>query len=123
MDSIMKKCQLTYLLTHFIYSQEINMKKLIAIFLLTLSFNTINAQYTQMPDTNFEQVLINQNIDSEGLLDGQILTSDINKIEFLDVSQSSIHSLIGIEGFTNLKQFFCFSNLLVDLDFSSNLLL
>jgi hypothetical protein len=60
------------------------------IYILFLFVSLVNAQYTLIPDTNFEQDLINQNIDSEGTLDGQILTDDINTLESLNIDYEMI---------------------------------
>lgn len=51
------------------------MTKLILI-LLTLVPSLTKAQVTFIPDPVFEQYLIGMNIDSDGLVNGQILTSD-----------------------------------------------
>jgi len=45
---------------------------IICLFFSAISF----AQYTAIPDPNFEQWLLDNGIDSEATLDGQILTSD-----------------------------------------------
>ncbi|MFD2822549.1 T9SS type A sorting domain-containing protein [Lacinutrix iliipiscaria] len=73
-------------------------------FLLVLFFNIeVNAQYTIIPDVDFEQYLIDQFIDSEGSLDGQVLTSDVSSIISLDVSSTSISDLTGIHDFVALR--------------------
>jgi len=81
------------------------------------------AQYTLIPDSNFEQALIDLNIDSEGTLDGQVLTNDINTITYLDVNDKNIEDLTGIEGFTSLITLFCWNNNLSFLDVTNNILL
>ena len=58
--------------------------------------------YTNIVDSNFEQALIDQGIDSEGTLDGCVLNSDIESIQDLDLSGSQISDLRGIEGFKAL---------------------
>lgn len=84
----------------------------------------LSAQYSAIPDANFEQVLIDQGIDSEGTLDGQVLTSDINTIETLDVAYYfNITDLTGIQDFTSLKYLNCEHNELTVLDVSNILLL
>ena len=65
--------------------------------LLALSFifsGAVYAQYTLIPDANFEAKLIDNAIDSEGLLNGKILTSDISNLTFLDVTYSGIFTQI-----------------------------
>lgn len=60
------------------------------------------AQYTSIPDLEFEQFLITQAIDSEGILDGQVLTSDVATVTTLDLSNTSISDITGIQNFTSL---------------------
>lgn len=69
---------------------------------------SVYAQYTQIPDPAFEQALIYLEIDSEGVLDGQVLTSDIEDVEELDLRYAvqtinDIYNLIGLEDFISLK--------------------
>ncbi|CAD0000396.1 T9SS type A sorting domain-containing protein [Flavobacterium chungangense] len=77
------------------------------------------AQYTAIPDINFENKLIALGIDL-GVADGQVLTTKINTITALDVSSSSITNLAGIEGFVSLKTLYCYNNKLTTLDVSKN---
>ena len=61
------------------------------------------AQYTPIPDAAFEQQLITAGVDTEGVLDGQILTSDANNFSgTLGMSNVGIADLTGIEAFTNM---------------------
>jgi len=88
-----------------------------------------NAQYTSIPDANFEQALINQNIDSEGILDGQILTADAEATTnftdlhnpFQEPNSTRINNLIGIEAFTALVILRVKGHRLASVDLSSNL--
>lgn len=85
-----------------------------------LSCMSIYAQYTQIPDPAFEQALIFLEIDSEGVLDGQILTSDIEDLDELDLRYAvytidDIYNLIGLEDFSSLKLFGAQS---IDLNFN-----
>ena len=61
------------------------------------------AQYTYVPDDNFEQALIDLGYDDE--LDNQVLTSNIEGIEVLNLFFKQIHDFTGIEDFTALKEF------------------
>jgi hypothetical protein len=61
----------------------------------------LHAQYTTIPDAVFEQFLINQRIDSEGTLDGQVLTSDVAMVYSLDIPYT-ISDITGIQDFTAL---------------------
>ncbi|TDP04007.1 T9SS type A sorting domain-containing protein [Flavobacterium sp. 245] len=78
--------------------------------------------YTQIPDPNFEAKLIALNIDIDGV-NGQVLTSSIAQIKTLDVSNSSITNLSGIESFASLETLNCKDNQLLFLDLSKNALL
>jgi len=111
----------------YIYNTEtifLEMKELV-FYVLTLFISCYTfAQYTAIPDINFEQALIDQGIDSENTLDGQILTNDINTITTLDVAYYySITDLTGIQDFTALEYLNCEHNELTVLDISNNLLL
>ncbi|HLV15367.1 MAG TPA: T9SS type A sorting domain-containing protein [Xanthomarina sp.] len=80
------------------------MKKTTYLLLTCLAFYSISyAQYTVIPDSNFEQELINLGIDSEGILDNQILTSDANSQQGnLVLINKGISDLTGIEAFTSI---------------------
>jgi hypothetical protein len=76
------------------------MKTKLLLFLLLLIGTNTFAQYTNIPDANFEKKLIALGIDD--VTDGQVLTSSINTLTSLDVSRSSITDLTGIQDFTAL---------------------
>jgi len=111
---------------------------------------TVTAQTISIPDPIFEQVLINQEIDSDGIVNGMILTADALAVATLivespdSISGFYIQDLTGIEGFINLesltihntmietlntntlvklKQLDCAENMLNNLDLSNNILL
>ena len=77
------------------------------------------SQYTSIPDPNFENKLIALGFDS-GTPDGKVLTSNINAVTNLDVSDSNITDLTGIQDFTSLVYLYCSTNALTSLDVSSN---
>ncbi|WP_242093470.1 T9SS type A sorting domain-containing protein [Aestuariivivens sediminicola] len=79
--------------------------------------------YTCIPDGNFEQALIDLNIDTNTTKDQQVLTSSIENLTSLDVSGYFISDLTGIEGFTSLQTLDCSSNNLIALDLFENTLL
>ncbi len=104
-------------------------KLLVLLFILNVCFGL--AQYTAIPDPNFELALITQGIDSEGgPVDGQVLTVDIENIIFLnltgvdtnDVTETftapglGITNLNGIKSFTNLEVLWVQQNDLIELD-------
>ena len=76
------------------------MKKALLLLLLVISYK-VSSQYTQIPDPNFEQALIDLNVDN--VLDGQVLTASIDTLTVLNVSNKNIDDLTGIQDFTNLK--------------------
>ena len=75
------------------------------ITILAIGFLSIvaTAQITNIPDPNFEQALIDLGIDSDGVINGQVLTADIEGVEVLDVSNIGIQDMTGIEDFAALK--------------------
>jgi hypothetical protein len=73
-----------------------------------------------IPDSNFEQKLIDLGIDTDGL-NGKITAANINSITTLDLSNSNIKDLTGIENFTALNTLDCSNNQLVSLDLSKNI--
>lgn len=78
------------------------MKKLL-ILAFVVFIHQIKAQITLIPDEAFEQELINQNIDSDGIINGQVLTSDISIVETLSFSYNySVIDITGIEDFEAL---------------------
>jgi len=85
------------------------MKQTQLLFLpLLLFFININlAQTTAIPDEVFEQALIDLGIDSDGTINGQVLTSDIENVVELDFESvfftDYITDLTGIEDFTALE--------------------
>jgi hypothetical protein len=97
------------------------MQRLFITALACLISVSVVGQFTYVPDGNFEQRLINLGLDD--LLDGQVLTSNINVVSSLTVSMSSISDLTGIEDFTALTLLSCGHNPLTNLDLSNNTLL
>ena len=59
------------------------------------------ANYTVIPDKNFEQALINLKYDD--VADGKILTQKASKVSTLDLKNKGIISLEGISAFKNLE--------------------
>jgi Leucine-rich repeat (LRR) protein len=88
-------------------------------YFFTFTFTTIYSQFTTIPDAKFEEKLINIGLDD--VIDGKVLTNNIDVIEDLDISSSQISDLTGIEGFTNLINLDCSNNELIILDISNNI--
>ncbi len=83
---------------------------------IDITLNTL--QYTQIPDTNFEQRLIDLGYDDN--IDGQVLTANISGLTSLDVASLNITSLTGIQDFAALQTLYCQSNSLSSLNLTSN---
>ena len=81
------------------------------------------SQTIEIPDKNFERVLIAYGIDTDKKINGKLLKRDAVKVTFLDVSNKKIKSLKGIEAFTSLVYLDCKKNQLTDLDLSKNIAL
>lgn len=96
-------------------------KKLVLTIALTLMFNCLWAQWTQIPDQNLELALIQNNLDFN--LDGQVLTIALNSIVNIDLSNRNISDLTGIEEMINLQAINLNNNDIdiIDLSHSPNL--
>jgi Leucine-rich repeat (LRR) protein len=97
----------------------INNKLFTTFFAMLFLCFTANAQYTAIPDTNFEQALIDQGIDA-GSLDGKVLTANITRVTGLKLANRKISNLTGIRDFTAVESLDCGSNSLTFLDVSKN---
>ncbi|MTH15275.1 T9SS type A sorting domain-containing protein [Flavobacterium sp. LC2016-01] len=95
------------------------MKTKLLLLLLLANFS-IYAQYTAIPDVNFEQKLIALGFDS-GVTDGKVLTTNVANVTSLNLSSSNIADLTGIKDFVSLKKLDCSYNKLTSLDVSFNL--
>lgn len=93
---------------------------LILVIALMGTIGPLLAQNTVIPDANFEQALIDLNIDSDGMINGLVLTSDIDTIAELSVFNRDIADLTGIQSFSSLEQFNCSGNRLSTIDLSGN---
>ncbi|UUF16262.1 MULTISPECIES: T9SS type B sorting domain-containing protein [Flavobacterium] len=71
-------------------------------FLLLFPFTGF-AQYTSIPDPNFEQALIDLGIDS-GVIDSQVLTANVKDVTILFIQGRNIADLTGIESFVKLER-------------------
>jgi len=94
--------------------------KLLFFTAFTIMLQTTIAQTIAIPDVNFEQALIDLGFDTNGL-NGNILQSQANAVNALNVNGKNINSLQGIEGFVNLTTLYCNSNTLTSLDVSNNM--
>lgn len=79
------------------------MKKITLTFFLLLTAQfCLYAQYTAIPDPNFEAALIAGGYDSEGIVDNQILTSDCTSQSTLNIISAGVANFTGLEAFINL---------------------
>lgn len=92
--------------------------KTLALLLLLFTAPILFAQYTYVPDDNFEQALIDQGLDD--ILDDYVLTSNISGVNSLSITDKNISDLTGIEDFAALSSLNCQYNDLVSLDLSQN---
>lgn len=87
--------------------------------LFILQCIALGAQTTAVPDPVFENKLISLGIDTNGMT-GNILNADAEGVINLNVTNSSITDLGGIEAFVDLEMLDCDTNLITDLDLSFN---
>ena len=80
-------------------------------------------EFVTITDANFEELLISDGIDSDGIVNQQMLKSDAEKVTKLSLYDANIYSLDGIEAFVNLKRLEADANNLTVLDLSANVLL
>jgi len=74
--------------------------------------------YTYLNDVNFEQALIEFGYDN--VLDGRVITDNIDTVTYLNLAYRFISDLTGIEDFTALTSLRCNGNQLTSLDLSNN---
>ena len=92
------------------------------LFLCVFLSASLFGQYTQIPDADFEQWLFDYGHDN--VIDGQVLTNNINWIEELTMLPGQlayeISDLTGIEDFVSLKSLAIPDNNLTSIDVSQN---
>ncbi|MFL2579629.1 MAG: T9SS type A sorting domain-containing protein [Parvicellaceae bacterium] len=97
------------------------MKKILLLFMFPIF---VFGQYTSIPDSMFEERLIDFGYDT--IHDGQVLTANIINVDSLDISYQilvgggKIFDLTGIEDFNTLTYLDCNLNNLTNLDVSNN---
>lgn len=94
--------------------------KILLLWSFTLLTLACYSQKINIPDKNFEQILVDLNIDSDQEVNGYLLKSDAQKVTFLDVSSKKIKDLSGIEAFTSLLFLDCSNNQLSNLNLRHN---
>ena len=79
------------------------MKANYLLFIVCFWFLPMQSQYTSIPDLIFEQELINQGIDTNPVIDHQVLTSEVNNRTTLIIEVNNINNFEGLQDFTNLE--------------------
>ncbi len=74
--------------------------------------------FVYVPDDNFEQALIDVNLDD--ILDNYVLRTNIVDVTSLGLANKNIDNLRGIEAFTNLQNLYISENNLTSLDITQN---
>lgn len=95
---------------------------LILILFLTNITGLVYAQVTLIPDPKFEQELINLGLDVAPV-NGSVPRANISGVTSLDVANSNITDLTGIQDFGSLKSLACNNNNLAILDLTKNIAL
>jgi Leucine-rich repeat (LRR) protein len=84
----------------------------------------IQDDFLNIPDSHFETKLIEQGIDSDGIINQKLLKTDAEAVTRLDLNLSSnfgeINDLTGIEGFVNLTLLSAARQEINDVDLSFN---
>lgn len=99
------------------------------VLIIAFYSSVVFAQTTVIPDPKFEQILVDRGIDSDGQVNGQVLTTDIETIQALNLNakdlpeNEKITSLQGIEDFAALKHLDCSYNNIASLDLTKNTVL
>lgn len=96
------------------------MKTVLSIVCFVLALNCYS-QKIEIPDKNFEQLLVDLKIDSDKKVNGYLLKSDALLVTSLDISNSSIKDLTGIESFTSLQYLYCYDTQLTNLNLKENI--
>ena len=91
------------------------MKAIFSIIILSISYQCFS-QNVRIPDQNFKQRIIALGYDTND--DGQIQTSEAQKVTNLYVNDLGIVNLEGINSFINLEELGCYNNKISALDVS-----
>lgn len=87
----------------------------ILLFLFTINLTAQNG--ISIPDSNFEQALIDLQLDD--VIDGAVANDSIDSITFLDISSKNISDLTGISAFAALDTLIVSNNQLTNLNVSA----
>ncbi len=84
---------------------------------------TVSGQITLIPDSLFEFHLVNEGIDTDGIINGQVFTTDIEDETVLYLPSTGATDLTGLQDFTNLRELTIFQMDIPEIDLSQNMLL
>lgn len=87
------------------------------------NYSALNQEFINIPDPSFEAILINKGIDTDSIVNQQILSSDAEEITSLDLScleYGAIQNLTGINGFINLKKLIVAQHEIEEIDLNNN---
>ena len=87
-------------------------------YILFFTITSMQGQFTEIPDIKFEEKLIDLGLDTS--MDGKVANTSIENVTILNISDSDISDLTGIEGFTDLTRLNCDDNDIERLDFTDN---
>ena len=113
----------------FFVGTAIQIAIIITILITSCSRNNTDSyenQYLDIPDSSFEAILVDQGIDTDGIINQKMLAEDAAQVDVLELSYSSdrvIGDLTGIEGFVNLKKLIATQHNIENIDLSSNTIL
>lgn len=91
------------------------------LFLLSFALSCLGQDLVSISDTNFLKALIRNKVDKNN--NGQIELIEAQKITILDIKNSLIKDVTGLEFFTSLNELNCNSNQIKSLDLSKNIAL
>ena len=97
-------------------------KMLLIISCIILGIHLASAQYTAVPDLNFEAYLEDNGMGDGIPGNGLVLTANIENVTILELQGNmEITDLTGIEDFAALETFYCAYNPVTEVDLSQNL--
>jgi len=96
------------------------MKNTIALSIFLSLSGLVCGQITLIPDAAFEQALISQGIDTDGIINGQVWTSDIADEIDLNLFGLSITDLTGLEDFASLEDLDLVQMEITEINLSQN---
>ena len=83
-----------------------------------VTFEVFCNAVTYVPDNNFEQNLIDRGFDD--VLDDYVITANINTVVTIDLANSNVADLTGIQDFTALRTLYVNGNQLTSVDLTQN---